>query len=71
MKVRSEIKTQNEQKLLRIWNGLSPPQSLALYAKVWLFATILTFKTIKNFSVKSEALRKGQPFHIWSNFWSF
>jgi len=24
-----------EQKLLRIWNGLCPPQSLALYAKVF------------------------------------
>ena len=28
--------------------------------KTWLFAIILLFKTIKSFSVKSEALRRGQ-----------
>ena len=51
----------NYIKSLRIWNGLSPLQFLALCAKVWLFATILLFKTIKSFSVKSEGLRRGQP----------
>ena len=30
------------------------PQLLVLYAKVWLFLTTLIFKTIKNFSVKSD-----------------
>ena len=42
--------------------GVVPPQHLALYAKIWLFVTTLLFKTIKkNFSVKSEMLRRGQP----------
>ena len=41
--------------------GAASYKLYAFYAKVWLFATILLFKTIKSFSVKSEALRRGQP----------
>ena len=61
LKVRSHIKTLNEQKLLCVWKGLFPPQRVALYAKVLLFLSTLLFKTVKNFSVKSGALRREQP----------
>ena len=34
LKVRSDFKTKNEQKLLRVLKGLFPPQRPALYGKV-------------------------------------
>ena len=36
LEVRNSIKTQNEQKLLRIYVISSPPQYLAFYAKIFL-----------------------------------
>ena len=36
LEVMSNIETWNEHKILRIKGGLSPPQYLALYAKVFL-----------------------------------
>ena len=62
MQVRSDIKTQDEQKLFRVWKGLFPPQHLALCAKVFFYC--LKKKNCdkeSNFSVKSGALRREQP----------
>jgi len=52
----------NEQKLLRAWKRLFPPQRSVLYAKIWIFLSILFYKTVSNLSIMSGELRREQPF---------
>ena len=40
------------------------------YAKIYLFVTVVLFKTIENFSIKSGALRRGQPLLYTESFLS-
>ena len=71
MKVRSDIKTENEQKLLLIWKGF-----FLLDAPLFTLKFFIVLKSRvarKNQTLAQGAGRRGgkTPFHIRSNFCSF